>query len=87
MTATIAPGSAWTDAHLFNGDFYEHHIQPPKHAEDVADALRLSMGAQQVTRPDYQLGNGCLVDQLVASALRTSAASGTSFGRPTSAGR
>jgi len=58
-------GSAYVDAHLFNGEYYEHHVQPPKRASDVAESLRLSMGAKDLAHPDYQLGPGCLVDQLV----------------------
>lgn len=60
----FAAGSAWVDAHLFNGEYYEHEVRPPASAE-VAPALRLGAGAADPTRPDYQLGSGCLVDQLV----------------------
>jgi len=60
-------GSAWTDANLFNGEYYEHHIQPPDGPVD--DALRLSMGAADPADPDFQLGPGCLVDQLVGQFL------------------
>ena len=62
-------GSAWLDEHLFNGEYYEHEIRPPARAEDVAPALTLSMGAKDVTKPDLQLGPGCLVDQLVGQYL------------------
>jgi uncharacterized protein (DUF608 family) len=60
-----ARGSAWIDANLFNGEYYEHRIQPPASAADVAPSLLVGMGADDVTKPDYQLGSGCLVDQLV----------------------
>jgi uncharacterized protein (DUF608 family) len=62
-------GSAWLDENLFNGEYYEHEIRPPACAEDVAPSLKLSMGAKDVTRPDLQLGPGCLVDQLVGQYL------------------
>ena len=62
-------GSAWIDTHLFNGDYYEHQIRPPQKSSDVAPILRLSMGAHQLTEPDYQLGPGCLVDQLIGQLL------------------
>jgi len=62
-------GRAWTDANLWNGEYYEHHVQPPKTVEDVAPALRLDMGAKSVTEPDYQLAQGCLVDQLVGQYM------------------
>ena len=62
--ALRARGSAWTEAHLFNGAYYEHEIRPPK--GKVADGLRHpSMGAKDLTDPDYQLGKGCLIDQLL----------------------
>jgi len=58
-------GSAWMDAHLFNGDYYEHEIRPPKPNDLILDGLRVGMGAMTLERPDLQLGAGCLVDQLV----------------------
>ncbi|MDQ1301470.1 MAG: non-lysosomal glucosylceramidase, partial [Chloroflexota bacterium] len=62
-------GRAWTDAHLFNGEYYEHEIRPPQSAADVAPSLLIGMGAADLGHPDYQLGPGCLVDQLVGQAL------------------
>ena len=59
-------GKEWTEANLFNGDYYEHRIVPPKSADDLAPGLRHpNMGAQDLSDPDYQLGAGCLVDQLL----------------------
>ena len=65
----FAKGRAWTDANLWNGEYYEHHVQPPKSVEDVAPSLRLDMGAKDITEPDYQLAQGCLVDQLVGQYM------------------
>ena len=65
----FAKGRAWTDANLWNGEYYEHHVQPPQSVEDVAPSLRLDMGAKVVTEPDYQLAQGCLVDQLVGQYM------------------
>ena len=62
-------GSAWTDAHLFNGDYYEHEIQTPRSAEDIAEGLTVGMGPKDLSNPDYQLGPGCLVDQLVGQYM------------------
>ncbi|MCK5803629.1 MAG: hypothetical protein KAI66_12385 [Lentisphaeria bacterium] len=62
-------GSVWLDAHLFNGEYYEHEIRPPASEDDVADTLRLQMGATDVCNPELQLGSGCLVDQLVGQCL------------------
>ena len=42
-------GAAWTEANLFNGEWYEHKV------------ARRADG----TEPDFQLAAGCLVDQLV----------------------
>lgn len=57
-------GGAWTEKNLFNGAYYEHKIVPPKGG--VADGLRHdSMGARDLSNPDFQLGAGCLVDQLL----------------------
>ena len=62
-------GSGWLDEHLFNGEYYEHEVRPPRHEADVAPALRLGAGAADVTDPDYQLASGCLVDQLIGQLL------------------
>ena len=64
--ALAAKGKAWTEANLFNGSYYEHRIVPPKSAADIASGLRhSSMGAKDLSDPDFQLGAGCLVDQLL----------------------
>jgi non-lysosomal glucosylceramidase len=62
-------GREWTDTNLFNGEYYEHQVRPPGTWEDVADGLRLTMGAQDMEKPEYQLGPGCLVDQLVGQYM------------------
>jgi non-lysosomal glucosylceramidase len=62
-------GRAWTDAHLFNGEYYEHRVQLPRDASEIAPSLRIGMGAADPTRPDFQLGAGCLVDQLAGQFM------------------
>lgn len=62
-------GSQWVDANLFNGEYYEQQIRPPKNESDVAASLRIGMGAKDPTHPDYQIGKGCLVDQLVGQYM------------------
>jgi non-lysosomal glucosylceramidase len=62
-------GSKWIDANLFNGEYYEHQIRPPKDKSDIAPSLLVGMGATDPTKPDYQLGSGCLVDQLVGQYM------------------
>jgi uncharacterized protein (DUF608 family) len=63
-------GSRWLDQHLFNGDYYEHEIRPPRDVAAIAPGLRHhSMGAADLSEPDLQLGAGCLVDQLVGQYM------------------
>ena len=56
-------GAAWTERNLFNGAYYEHKIVPP--TGKIAEGLRLHMGAKDLSDPDFQLGAGCLIDQLL----------------------
>ena len=62
-------GSQWMDANLFNGDYYEHQIQPA--SSDSATALGLQRGQRSPdpASPMLQLGAGCLVDQLVGQYM------------------
>ena len=61
-------GSAWIDANLFNGEYYIQKIQGmPK--EQVAQGLISGMGSADTENPDFQVGNGCLVDQLAGQTL------------------
>ncbi|MDE3181346.1 MAG: hypothetical protein KGM47_17015, partial [Acidobacteriota bacterium] len=57
-------GSKWIDANLFNGEFYIQKIGGIP-ANEVAKGLRVGMGATDTERPTFQLGDGCLSDQLV----------------------
>jgi uncharacterized protein (DUF608 family) len=59
-------GRGWMDAHLFNGEYYEHEIRVPKSADEIAFGLRVGMGAGF---DELQLGAGCLVDQLVGQYM------------------
>ena len=54
-------GSAWMDAHLFNGEYYEHKITDPETFHFLPE------GSDRI--PPYQLGSGCLVDQLVGQYM------------------
>jgi non-lysosomal glucosylceramidase len=67
--ALFENGSTWLDANLFNGLYYEHDVRPPKHRKDVAKGLLSIMGSDDVTKPDFQLGKACLVDQLVGQYM------------------
>jgi uncharacterized protein (DUF608 family) len=62
-------GSAWVDEHLFNGDYYIQHIQPPASLAETRPELRAGMGETDLADPDFQVGTGCLIDQLVGQYM------------------
>ena len=68
-TTLLSMGSKWTDENLFNGEFYFQKIQPVKDKNDIANGLSAGMGAKDVSNPDFQIGEGCLVDQLVGQNM------------------
>ena len=57
-------GSAWVDANLFNDDYYEHQVRPVDSWDKVHKTLMYWPEQKNPAAPDYQLGAGCLVDQL-----------------------
>lgn len=61
-------GSRWTDAHLFNGEYYVQQVRgiPEK---EIAQGLRLGAGAKDTLHPDFQAGSGCLIDQLLGQYM------------------
>jgi uncharacterized protein (DUF608 family) len=61
-------GRAWIDKNLFNGEFYIQVIEGHP-ATDIAAGLRVGMGTEDTEYPQYQLGSGCLVDQMVGQYL------------------
>jgi non-lysosomal glucosylceramidase len=61
-------GSKWTDENLFNGEYYVHKIMIPR-KEDIPAEQLVGMGASDYGNPDYQLLEGCLVDQLVGQYM------------------
>ena len=56
-------GRRWTDANLFNGEYYEQKITDPE------TFAFLDLSDPKVKIPDYQLWKGCLVDQLVGQYM------------------
>lgn len=63
-------GKAWTDAHLWNGEYYEQEIRAPLSADKIAPALRAShLDEESLREPKLQLGDACLVDQLVGAYM------------------
>jgi uncharacterized protein (DUF608 family) len=62
LTRLFERGRSWTDANLFNGEFYVQQIRSfPK---DRIDSGTLS-GAVDPSKPRFQLGGACHSDQLV----------------------
>ena len=61
-------GSSWIDSNLFNGSFYIQKIRgfPP---DKIAPNLRSDMGSGNTESPEYQVGGGCLIDQLIGQYL------------------
>jgi hypothetical protein len=65
----FAQGSRWTDENIFNGEYYIQDIRPPEDPKQVSPFLSVGMGAKELSEPTFQLGEGCLVDQLVGQYL------------------
>ncbi|MFO7899170.1 MAG: GH116 family glycosyl hydrolase [Planctomycetota bacterium] len=67
-------GSAWADEHLWNGEYYEQHVNPD--GNDVWPEpykSRIDRGNDDRFRdwPRWQYGRGCLSDQLIGQWLAT----------------
>jgi hypothetical protein len=56
-------GSHWVDLQLFNGEYYEHKITDPE------SYAFLDIDDPYVKIPSFQLGRGCLVDQLAGQYM------------------
>jgi uncharacterized protein (DUF608 family) len=61
-------GSQWIDANLFNGEYYTQKIEG-RSKEDVFPGVLVGMGAANPEKPDYQMGEACLVDQLLGQYM------------------
>lgn len=57
-------GSVWIDANLFNGEYYIQKVRGIPRA-GVAEALISTMGSDDTENPEYQMGEGCLTDQII----------------------
>ncbi len=68
-------GSRWIDSNLFNGEYYVQHIQGvPRNR--IASGLQQGMGSADTVHPQFQVGDGCLVDQLIGQYMATLAGLG-----------
>lgn len=73
-------GSKWIDENLFNGKYFIQQVVG--YAPDqIAPHLRGGGGAEDTEHPEYQLGFGCLVDQLVGQYLAHAAGLGQLLSR------
>ncbi len=64
--SVLRSGQQATERRLFNGRYYEQQIIPPGDFGTIAPKLRsATMGAERADQPEFQLGDGCLIDQLV----------------------
>ncbi len=61
-------GSRWFDANLFNGDYFIQQVIG-RRPDEIAPHLREGMGSDNPEHPEYQVGEGCLIDQLIGQYL------------------
>jgi len=66
--AVFERGSQWIDANLFNGEFYIQKIRGIA-KDKIAPNLVSDMGSANTETPEYQVGGGCLLDQLIGQYL------------------
>ncbi len=60
----FASGSHWFDQNLFNGEYYIQKVEG-RPEDQIAPGLRVGMGTGETLKPDYQMGDACLADQLL----------------------
>lgn len=73
-------GAAAAEKRLFNGEYYRQEVIPPGSFDAVAPRLRNSdLGAERADRPEFQIGDGCLGDQLLGDAWARIAGLGPVF--------
>ncbi len=61
-------GKNWIDANLFNGEYYVQSVRGFR-KDEIAPGLIGGMGADDTEAPQFQVGEGCLIDQLVGQYL------------------
>ena len=60
----FAAGSLWYDQNLFNGQYYIQKVEG-RPQDRIPPGVRIGMGAGDTLKPDYQMGDACLADQLL----------------------
>ncbi len=68
-------GARWIDANLFNGEFYIQQVRGIP-LDKIASGLRVGMGSADTMHPDFQVGDGCFIDQLCGQYMATVAGLG-----------
>jgi uncharacterized protein (DUF608 family) len=68
-------GGRWIDANLFNGEYYIQKIRSIP-SDSIASGLREGMGTSDTIHPEFQVGDGCFIDQLIGQHLATTAGLG-----------
>ena len=61
-------GREWVDANLFQGEFYVQQIRGYR-ADQIAPHLCERSNDESTQEPEYQVGPGCLADQLIGQYL------------------
>jgi non-lysosomal glucosylceramidase len=75
-----AAGAAAAEARLFNGSYYQQEVIPPGSFDRVAPRLRNNdLGAERADHPEFQIGDGCITDQLMGDTYARIAGIGPVF--------
>ncbi len=61
-------GSRWIDTNLFQNEFYIQQIRGFR-PDQISPQLRSGMGSENTEQPEYQVGEGCLIDQMLGQYL------------------
>ncbi len=61
-------GSRWIDTNLFRNEFYIQQIRGFR-PDQISPQLRSGMGSENTEQPEYQVGEGCLIDQMLGQYL------------------
>ena len=67
--ASSSSGSQWIDANLFNGEYYIQKVRGDSQGQDRAGAASATWAPTTPRHPNIQVGDGCLVDQLIGQYL------------------